>query len=187
MADLRRDVIYNVENVQRHRLPRVFNRYIHFEGISDEELRMRYRFGRDSIQFIAALIEDEVKPITKRNHAIFTEQQVLITLRFFASGSFLQVIGDTFGCDKGTVSRIVRRVSLALAAKHETFITFPTTNEEKQQVRSGMYELAGFPCIVGCVDGTHVRIQSPSNNEPNYVNRKGYHSVNVQIVCDDKG
>ena len=33
-----------------------------------------------------------------------------------------------------TASRIVR-VSLALAAKHETFITFPTTNEEKQQVK----------------------------------------------------
>ena len=131
MADLRRDYIYNVENVQRHRLPRVSNRYIHFEGISDEELRMRYRFDRDSIQFFAAVIVDEIKPITKRKHAISTEEQVLITLRFFASGSFLQVRGDTFGCDKGTVSRIARRVSLALAARHEIFITFPTTNEEK--------------------------------------------------------
>ena len=104
MADLRGDIIYNVQNVQRHRLPRVFNRYIHFQAISDEELRMRYRFGRDSIQFIAALIEDEVKPITKRNHAISTEEKILIILRFFASRSFLQVIGDTFVCDKGTVS-----------------------------------------------------------------------------------
>ena len=104
MADLRGDIIYNVQNVQRNRLPRVFNRYIHFQAISDEELRMRYRFGRDSIQFIAALIEDEVKPITKRNHAISTEEKILIILRFFASRSFLQVIGDTFVCDKGTVS-----------------------------------------------------------------------------------
>ena len=53
--------------------------------------------------------------------------------------------------------------------------------------RAGMYEIAGFPCVIGWVDGTHIRIQEPSQNEPNYVNRKNYHSINVQVICDDKG
>ena len=53
---------------------------------------------------------------------------------------------------------------------------------------SKVYPMKSYECDrYRCIDGTHVRIQSPSNNEPNYVNRKGYHSVNVQIVCDDKG
>ena len=34
---------------------------------------------------------------TRRNHALTVEQQVMITLRFLASGSFLLVIGDTLG------------------------------------------------------------------------------------------
>ena len=173
--------------VERQRLPRVFNRHLPWENFSDEELLRRFRFGRESMLFIARLIEDEVRPLTRRNHAISTEQQLLIALRFFASGSFLQVISDTHGYDKATVSGIVRKVSLALASKHEEFIKFPTTMEEKNTIRAGMYEIAGFPCVIGCIDGTHIRLQAPSQNEPNYVNRKNFHSINLLVICDDKG
>ena len=128
-----------------------------------------------------------MRPITKRNHSVSTEEQLVVAPRFFASGSFLQVIGDTHGYDKATVSRTVRRVSLALANKHQLWIKFPTTMEDKHAIRAGMYQIAGFPCVIGCIDCTHIRIQAPSQNEQNYVNRKGYHSVNVQVICDDKG
>lgn len=43
----------------------------------------------------------------------------------------------------------------------------------------------GFPKVLGCVDGTHVRITKPSGpQEADFVNRKQYHSLNVQMVCD---
>ena len=32
----------------------------------------------------------------------------------------------------------------------------------------------------------HIPIIAPSTNEPLYVNRKGYHSINVQAKCDDE-
>lgn len=49
------------------------------------------------------------------------------------------------------------------------------------------YEDFNFPGVVGCVDGTHVPIFTPKiidedNPEHIYVNRKGYHSINVQLV-----
>ena len=40
---------------------------------------------------------------------------------------------------------------------------------------------SGFPNVVGAVDGTHVKIQAPTKDEDDYVNRKGYHSINVQV------
>ena len=43
------------------------------------------------------------------------------------------------------------------------------------------------PCIIGCIDCTHIRIQAPHLNENFYVNRKRYHSINVQAICDDQG
>ena len=122
--------IYVKANILIHHLPRVFNRHLPWENFSDEELLRRFRFGHESMLFIARLIEDEVRPLTRRNYAISTEQQLLIALRFFASGSFLQVIGDTHGYEKATVSRIVRKVSLALASKHEELIKFPTTIDQ---------------------------------------------------------
>ena len=39
------------------------------EDFSDEELLKRYRFGRESLPFIARLIEDEVRRLTRRNQA----------------------------------------------------------------------------------------------------------------------
>lgn len=189
MAAYQRHVLHNnyFELLRQNRLPRVFNRNVNINDLSDEKLRQRYRFSRDSLRYIAALIEDDIRPLTNRNHAISAEEQLLVALRFYASGSFLQVIGDTFGYDKATVSRIVRRVSLALAEKRDNFIKFPTTVAEKRVIRDGLYELGGFPGVIGLVDGTHVRILAPTNNEANFVNRKGYHSINVQVVCDHKG
>lgn len=35
--------------------------------------------------------------------------------------------------------------------------------------------------MLGCVDGTFIRIQTPSENEPDYVNRKGYHYLNFMV------
>lgn len=40
---------------------------------------------------------------------------------------------------------------------------------------------AGFPNVLGCIDCTHIRLKKPNNNEADFVNRKGYHSLNVQV------
>ena len=37
------------------------------------------------------------------------------------------------------------------------------------------------PDVIGCIDGTHVRIQAPAHCEDDYVNRKQFHSLNVQV------
>ena len=176
-------------NSQLPRKKRSFNRLLDpLQSYTDFELRSRYRFGRESIMYIVDLIADEITPDTNRNHAVSAEMQVLITLRFLASGSFLQVIGDTFlSFDKSTVSRVVRRVTLALTAKLGDFVRFPSTRAERDEIKQGLFRVGGFPCAIGCIDGTHVRITAPQETEPDYVNRKGYHSINVQAICDHRG
>ena len=154
---------------------------------TDNELRSRYRFGRESIEFLVELLRDDLERPTSRNHTLSTTVHVLVALRFFASGSFLQVIGDTLGLSKSTVSRIVNNVSYALAQKQIHFIKWPSTEAEIVQTKRGFYDKGGFPGVIGCVDGTHIKIQGPTQNENNYVNRKGFHSINVQAICNHKG
>ena len=74
---------------------------------TDEELRAHYRFRWESILFITNLVAGDVSRNTRRNHALSLLHQVLIALRFYTSGSFLQIIGDTFGVDKSTISRVI--------------------------------------------------------------------------------
>lgn len=51
-----------------------------------------------------------------RNNAISPMTQLLLTLRFFATGSFLITAGDFGGVSIAAAGQIVKRVSYALAS-----------------------------------------------------------------------
>lgn len=51
-------------------------------------------------------------------------------------------------------------------------------------VKEQFMEKFNFPGVLGAIDGTHIAILKPMEEEHNFINRKGYHSLNVQIICD---
>lgn len=158
----------------------------HVQHLDDGEMHERYRFTNDGVAFLEDILKDDIKRDTHRNRALSVRQMVLITLRFLATGAFFNVVGDSMGYHKSTVSRVVTHVTDIICKRMKRFIVWPS-GEEKNRVKSGFFTSAGFPHVVGCVDGTHIRIQAPSVDEPAYVNRKGYHSINMQAVCDHEG
>ena len=48
------------------------------------------------------------------HHKVSPLNQLLITLRYYATGTFKLVVGDTFNVHKSTVCRIVHRVTAAI-------------------------------------------------------------------------
>ena len=101
----------------------------------------------------------------------------MIALRFYVSGSFLQVIGNTLGLEKGTVSGVIIAVSDALCRRLSEFVQWPNI----EQTRSEFFEGFGFPNVLGAVDGMHIRIQAPHEDESSYVYRKMFHSKVVTL------
>ena len=149
---------------------------------------MRYDDGKDNLNRLEDIIGHRLERPTNRNQSLTPRQQILIALRFYASGNFLQVIGDTFGIDIATVSRVVTKVTDALFDLKDQYIKFPTTDADIRNTKIGFYNLRRFPGVIGCIDGTHIRILSPPKEEElAYVNRKRYHSINVQATCDHTG
>jgi hypothetical protein len=111
--------------------------------------------------------------------------QLLVALRFYATGTFQLVVGDTFGITKSTVCQTVHRVTRAIAELHDKYVKFPATVDEQRSVMQLFYGKSGMPGVVGAIDCTHVSIQSPGGDDAEiYRNRKGNFSVNVQLVCD---
>jgi hypothetical protein len=49
------------------------------------------------------------------------------------------------------------------------------------QMKQEFADIANIPGVVGCIDGTHIRICRPQQFEEAFVNRKNYHSINVQV------
>ena len=103
---------------------------------SEEELRSRYRFGREGINFNVELLWDEIAPLTRRSHSLSATEQVSVTLRFLASGSFLEFIGNTFlSYDKSTISRLFAEWHWLLPREGNDFVTFPTTPNERDEIK----------------------------------------------------
>lgn len=110
---------------------------------------------------------------------------VLLTLRYYATGNFLQTVGDSIGIDKGTASRVVWKVTRAIARLYGQFIRMPVSEEEIRQVSQTFFNIAKFPKCIGALDCTHIKILSPGgDNAEIYRNRKGFFSFNVQAICD---
>jgi len=64
------------------------------------------------------------------------------------------------------------------------YVRFPLP-EEHYVIKHKLSTFAGFPNIIGLIDGTHISLKSPGGaREISFVNRKGGHSVNAQVVCD---
>ena len=52
---------------------------------TDDELRSRFRFGRESTEFLVELLRDDFERATSRNHGLSTTVQILVAFRFFAT------------------------------------------------------------------------------------------------------
>lgn len=112
---------------------------------------------------------------------------LLMTLRFFATGSFLQAVGVFIGVDKATASRHIWRVVRALASLYNQFIQMPEHDVALRKVSQGFYHISRFPKCIGALDCTHVKILSPGGDEAElYRNRKGFFSFNVQAICNSE-
>ena len=111
--------------------------------------------------------------------------QLLIALRFYATGTFQLVVGDTFAVDNATICRTLHRVTAALAELREIFLKFPSTDAECRETMRAFYEKSKMPGVIGAIDCTHIPIQSPGSDDAEiFRNRKGYFSINVQLICD---
>jgi hypothetical protein len=109
-----------------------------------------------------------------------------ITLSLTYSYTFFQaVIGDLVNIHKSSVCRIIKRVCYEIAKLRRKLITLPSTIEEIQQTKVGFYKMHKNPQVIGVINCTHIRIQSPCQDVgEQYRNRKFYFSFNVQAVCN---
>jgi len=164
-----------------YRHPRTFRATTHVTELSNEEMVSRYRFTNEGVEALEDVLMEDLERETKKNKALTVRTMILITLRFLATGSIFNSVGDSVGYHRCTVSRVVAQVRDALCTRMRRFVVWPN-EEARMRSMEAFFDVAGFPYVVGCVDGSHIRVQAPSVDEPAFVNRKGFHSINMQAV-----
>ncbi|KAG5877883.1 putative nuclease HARBI1, partial [Gonioctena quinquepunctata] len=107
------------------------------------------------------LIENNLEYENDLNNSVSPINQLLTALLFYASSAHQINIGDIMHIDQSTVSRIIKKVSEAIASLRNQFITMPATPGQRLLCQNKFYQLVRFPRVIGCVDCTHIKIHSP--------------------------
>uniref|UniRef100_A0A8D8M1Q1 Nuclease HARBI1 n=4 Tax=Cacopsylla melanoneura TaxID=428564 RepID=A0A8D8M1Q1_9HEMI len=171
----------NLQPRRRH----VYHRQNDFETLSEDDFKTRYRVSKLIATKVLDLIREHLEHPSNRNNPLTPMQQLLVGLRYYATGSFQLTSGDLGGVSKATVCRCIQRVSNGIASLGQNIIKFPGTAEERRKVIEEFYNIGLFPGVVGTIDCTHIPIKSPGGeNAEHYRNRKGFFSLNVQTISD---
>lgn len=171
----------------RRRRDRIFrDRDNPFDYETEKAIFSKYRLPRHIIIQLCQQFEYELKRPTLRSCALPVSLQIMIALRFFATGSFQAVVGDIHNISRQSASYVISDVVESLVRVANTYIFMATNQGALNEIKRRFHEIAGFPTTIGVIDGTHIKIKAPSTDEHLYVNRKHFHSINVQCVCDSK-
>uniref|UniRef100_A0A6P7H7W1 Nuclease HARBI1 n=3 Tax=Diabrotica virgifera virgifera TaxID=50390 RepID=A0A6P7H7W1_DIAVI len=123
-------------------------------------------------------IEDRLVPL---------EKKLLFTVWVISKPESFLAAGDRFGLAKSSAHKIFYQIVDELGQITNQYIRWP--NMQKIQQTANVFELRsrGIPGVVGAIDGCHIPIKQPVRNANDFYNRKGFHSIILQGVCDENG
>jgi len=80
-----------------------------------------------------------------------------------ATNNFLISVGDFMNIHKATAGKYIWQVLQTIARYLSDHIHFPQNQNELSSIKKDFYQLASMPNVVGALDCTHIKIESPGN------------------------
>ncbi|ETL93321.1 hypothetical protein L917_08498 [Phytophthora nicotianae] len=102
---------------------------------------------------------------------------------YLASGGSMDNAATVLGMSKSSAVVYINQVLSVLSKMAKQKITLPSTSAEIKRVSLGFEKIAGFPDVIGAIDGSLIRISRPAEHEGWYC-RKNFPAVNMQAVVD---
>lgn len=169
------DEYYAVRRRRKIFRPRINNNFISFY-----EYNERFRMSSIALESLLGDIGAHLQYGTGKSGALSPKQQLCAALHFLGTGAQFHCVGDMHGISKSSVCRSLHRVVAAInRIKFPQIVNWPQGN----LIRQEFHELANFPHVCGVIDGSLIRIDAPNNNENDFVDRNGNHSINCMFAC----
>lgn len=150
------------------------------ESMDENEFLEKYKFTKEVTNEILQMILYGLKKYTNRGHPVPPIIELLITLRFLATGDFQSNTGDKVS--QPTVSRIIKKITTLLTELKLRFIKFPEKSDSKK-VFTKFQSFGEFPEVLGCICSTQIGIKCPGKAiADEYLNDNGYYSLHCQII-----
>nr|CAH7713521.1 unnamed protein product [Callosobruchus chinensis] len=102
-----------------------------------------------------------------------------IFLRYLGDPGYQTGVAEDIGDHQTSVSEVVTKVADQMIEKCGRWMKFPSTPADVTEAKRRWQRKYTFPCAVCLIDCTHIKIKKPPFQGDEYINRKGYHSINV--------
>lgn len=117
------------------------NKPQHIEIWDDVDFFSRFRLKKQTVLMLLQNIEEQLLILWNKTRSLTPINQLLLTLRFYATGSFLRASGEFSGVSISTASRIIRKVSEAIASLRPLRIKMPRNTQEIRCIQQGFYNI----------------------------------------------
>ena len=117
--------------------------------------------------------------------SVLPQNQVLMFMWYIANKDSYRVVARLFDVYKSTAHKYIHKVSSAVCDIAPRLLVWPS-HDQQEEISRNVEMSTRIPNCVGFIDGSHIRLQSAPGGDKDYTNRKGYHSMQVQVVVDDK-
>lgn len=108
-------------------------------------------------------------------------EMVHICVWYLANNCVMREMSVLFGRCIASIWRAIDRVTGILEKNQEEFVKWPTP-EQAPAIAISFSRQTGFPGVIGVIDGTLIRIDTPKIEPNAYICRKRWHALNVLAV-----
>ena len=150
------------------------------------EWKDNFRMTKQSFHELCEIVHPHlVKKTTRFRVPVSADTQVAIFLYYISDEGRYRKVANAFGLSRSTVSITIFKVGgVIVAILGPMYMKLPTTEDDVRDLVDNFQSVHGFPQCLGAIDGTHIEIKQPKMNYYEFINRKGYTSINVQVLCD---
>ncbi|XP_071580824.1 putative nuclease HARBI1 isoform X1 [Temnothorax nylanderi] len=178
-----------MQHEMRQQIPKVRNMIDIINEYSDKEFQRHFRLQRSTFDKLHDMYENSEIFNTLQEHGgrstINSNIQLLSFLWFAGNKSVIRDVASRFNVAESTFHAIISNVMTFLLNIAPNIIKMPATEDRKREVAREFEEISGFPEVLGCIDGTFIKIRTPAKKiKSTYVNRHDFLSLTLQAVCD---
>ncbi|KAB0804149.1 hypothetical protein PPYR_01119 [Photinus pyralis] len=177
---------------ERVKLPKIKNFVDEvLNKLSDDQFQKYFRLQRTTVQLLINKFQNSKYFPKNDGHGgrvpIPAEVHTYAFLWFAGNKCTTKDVGQRFNITESSFHRVMDRFMGFLLELGPDIIKMPKSALELEQIEKEFRKVAGFPGVVGCIDGTSITIRTPAHKiKSTYVNRHDIPSLTLQGICDYK-
>lgn len=151
----------------------------------EQQYKEVFRMSKPCLMHIATLYKNVLES-TSLNTTQYYKETAMCIYAISRPISYRD-IADKFGEATTTTFRIIQKVVGIFTTKILPSVIKLPTADEFEALAQGFLRRNYLYGTVLAIDGTHIPIEAPTVCPERYVNRKGWHSVSIQVTVDNYG